>query len=305
MNDETLEKYMKAGEIAATARDKGLDLIRADESYLRVVETVEEEIKHHNAFPAFPTNIAINHVAAHFTPLSDDSGVFRPGDLVKLDVGAHVDGYIADTAVTKEVETEKHLDLIQASSDALEKAITMMKPGISLGSIGSIVEQIITNQGFVPIENLTGHSLQRFRLHAGMSIPSISTMNIRRKPKVDDAIAIEPFATTGAGRVISQGSSNIYIISQAFHPKTIRDRRSRQQLDILKRSYHSLPFSGRWCEEKMSHAQLRLKRLTHLGLLHHYPQLIEQNNGLVSQKEHTVIVTGDGCQVTTYGKHER
>jgi methionyl aminopeptidase len=137
-----------------------------------------------------------------------------------------------------------------------------------------------------------------------MSIPNVSTLNIRRKPRADDAIAIEPFATTGAGRVASQGKSNIYIITPGFHPQSIRDRRSHQQLEILRRSFHSLPFSGRWCEEKISHAQLRLQRLTHLGLLHHYPQLIEQNNGLVSQKEHTVIVTGDGCQVTTYGKHE-
>ena len=304
MNDETLEKYMRAGAIAAEARDTGLEKIKAGKTFLSVVETVEDIIQRYGAHAAFPTNIAINQVAAHYTPLNDDTQIFRSGDVVKLDVGVHIDGYIADTAVTTEVDTDEQSALIQASADALDKAIKHMKHGVSLSSIGEIVEKTITNQGFVPIENLTGHILQRYRLHAGMSIPNVASMNFRKRPKIDDVIAIEPFATDGAGRVRSQGKSNIYIITEGFHVKTIRDRRSRQQMEILKKSFQSLPFSGRWCADKIDLAQLRLQRLTHLGLLHHYPQLIEQNNGLVSQKEHTIIVINDGCQVTTYGKHE-
>ncbi|MFO8077466.1 MAG: hypothetical protein R6U21_02315 [Thermoplasmatota archaeon] len=117
-------------------------------------------------------------------------------------------------------------------------------------------------------------------------------------------IAVEPFATTGSGRVVSQGKSNIYLINNGFRLRQLRDRRAKLQIRQLKKYFHSLPFTTRWCEGKMSNVTVSLQRLSHLGLLHHYPQLVEQNNGIVSQKEHTLLITTDGCQVTTYGKHE-
>jgi len=305
MNDEIFDKYMRAGAIAAEARDKGLKKIKRGVPFLEVVSTVEDIIQKHDAAPSFPVNISVNEVAAHFSPLHDDQQVFKSGDLVKLDVGTHIDGYIADTAVTTEVDSEEYTSLIAASEDALKKVISMMKPGVSLSDIGKIVQQTISSYNYHPIENLTGHSLNQYTLHAGMSIPNVSSVSFQKKPKSGDAIAIEPFATNGGGRVISQGNSNIYLINNRFRLRQIRDTRAKLQLRKLKKSFHSLPFTTRWCEGKISNVSVSLQRLTHLGLLHHYPTLVEQNHGMVSQKEHTVIVTDDGCVVTTYGKHEQ
>jgi methionyl aminopeptidase len=302
MNDEIKEKYYRAGEIAADARDKGAEKIAPGVSIFELTDYIESIIHKKGAKPAFPVNISRNQIAAHFTPLSTDTQVFQKGDVVKIDVGAHIDGYIADTAVTIELETNDHTLLCEAADEALEKAIQHMKPGVSLSSIGEVVQKTITSKGYKPIENLTGHSLNRYRLHSGLSIPNIPTISLRKKPHVDDVIAIEPFATDGAGRVISGKGSNIYITNSGTHIRGMRDTRSKLQINRIRKAFNSLPFAHRWCDDLFSNADVIMHRLTHLGFLHHYPQLIEQNNGMVSQKEHTVIITNDGCEITTLGK---
>jgi methionyl aminopeptidase len=304
MNEEIYDKYHKAGQIAAYARDEGAKRIKPGVPLIEVVSFVENSIIERGASLAFPTNIAINDMAAHFTPKDDETLIFRSGDIVKLDVGAHIDGYIADTAVTIEVETSDHETLLKASEEALDKAIRLMKPGISLSTIGKNVQEIIHSYGFKPIENLTGHSLNRYTLHAGLSIPSVPSMGLRGGPKEGDAIAVEPFATNGSGRVISGNGSNIYLVNSGLHLRRIRDQRTKQYINILKQHFKTLPFSYRWCPPYIPNTEGVLQRLSYYGLIHHYPQLLEQNHGLVSQKEHTMIITKDGCEVTTYGKSE-
>ncbi len=304
MNEDVYDKYMKAGRIAATARDTAADHIKPGVSFSEIVDEIESIIKDNGDGIAFPTNISINHIAAHFTPPTDDRHVFHKGDVVKVDVGSHVDGYIADTAVTIEVETNEFDSLRQASSDALAEAIKLMKPGVNLSNIGKKVEETIKEYGFKPIDNLTGHSLNRYNLHSGMSVPSIASRSFHRKPRKDDVIAVEPFATTGSGHVISGSGSHIYLLKNGMNFRRLRDRRSRLMIKKLQHHFHSLPFASRWCEGIISNVDRSLLWLEQKGMVHHFPQLIEQNNGMVSQKEHTLIITEDGCQVTTYGKHE-
>ena len=142
MDEEVRNHYFKAGEIAALARDKGAEKIKPGVSLLEVTDYVEEIIYSNHAKPAFPVNIARNHMAAHFTPKPDDVHVFKEGDLVKLDVGAHIDGYIADTAITVEIGTDTYSSLREASEKALGNVLSMMKPGASLSTVGGIVEKI-------------------------------------------------------------------------------------------------------------------------------------------------------------------
>jgi methionyl aminopeptidase len=305
MDDEVKEKYLKAGRIAAEARDKGMKMINPGVSILEVVSSIEQIILDHQAFPAFPVNIARNHVAAHFTPNPDDAECFQKGDLVKIDVGAHVDGYIADTAITIEIGSNTYDSLIEASSMALERVIQLMRPGISLSDIGKTVDQIISSYGYKPIENLTGHSLNRYHLHSGLSIPNVASMNLLKKPRVDDVIAIEPFATDGIGRVVSGKGSNIYLANTGGRLRSMRDKRSALQLKRIKKQFHSLPFAFRWCTALFQNPAVNIQRLTYLGLLHHFPQLVEKQQGMVSQKEHTVIITDEGCEITTLGEHDK
>jgi len=300
MDENIYEKYRRAGKIAAEARKYGANLIKSDVRFLDVANKVESKILTRGAGIAFPVNIAINEIAAHYSPRYDDTLVFKKGDVVKLDVGTHIDGYIADTAVTVEVGTKKYENIIKASSEALDAAIKLMKADVDLSEIGSIVQKTITSYGYKPIDNLTGHSLKQYELHSGLSIPNIANSSQRGKPKVGDVIAIEPFATNGAGHVMSDVGSNIYLCNKSFRSRIIRDNRSRIIFNRMMERFKTLPFAQRWCHDLISdRVDPLLKRLAFLGLIRHYPQLIDAKRGIVTQKEHTVIVQADECEVIT------
>lgn len=299
MKDEVYEKYKLAGRIAANTREFGKELIKSEVSFLEIVNKIESRILNAGAGLAFPVNISINEIAAHFSPKHNDRLVFKKEDVVKLDIGAHVDGYIADTAITVEVETNYNNELIKASSEALDVAINYMKPGANLSEIGAAVQRTITSFGFKPIDNLTGHSMQRYLLHAGVSVPSVANTVHNASLKIGDVLAIEPFATTGAGHVISGSGSNIYLCKDSVNPRLIRDKRSKLMFEKVKNKFKALPFAQRWFEEQFSNSAALLRKLSFLGLLKHYPQLIDAKKGIVSQKEHTVILTEDGCDIIT------
>ncbi len=299
MDEEIYEKYLLAGKISREARDYGLTLIKPDVTFLEVAEKVESKIKDRGADLSFPVNISVNNLAAHYSPTHDDKHVFKKGDLVKLDCGTHVDGYIADTAVTIEVETDKYSDLIDASKKGLETAIKNVKSNVKLSKVGKNVQETINSYGYKSIDNLTGHSLKKYILHSGISVPSVNDITNIGKLKIDDVIAIEPFATNGKGHVITGKGSNIYLCQNSMKSRLIRDKRSKLMFQRFKKRFKTLPFAERWVEKYFKNSRNILRRLQMYGYITHYPQLIEQDKGMVSQKEHTVIVTKDGCEVTT------
>ena len=304
MDDNVYNKYKLAGQIAADARDYGANLIKSGISFLEIADKVESRMIDKGANLSFPVNISINQIAAHYSPRHNDKFFFKKGDVVKLDVGSHIDGYIADTAVTVEVETHKYDDMIKASSDALDNAIHLMRANLVLSDIGKTIEETIFSYDFKPIDNLTGHSLERYRLHSGMSIPNVSNNSVKNKLKVGDVLAIEPFATDGFGHVISGNGSNIYRCETSFRSRMIRDSKSKIFYNKLKNEFKTLPFAQRWFEKRFPNCDSTLRKLAFLGLIRQYPQLVEKDGGIITQKEHTVIITDDGCEVTTYGKRD-
>lgn len=299
MEDKVYEKYKLAGKIAAEARDYGADLLKLGVSFLEIANKIEAKMLADGACLAFPVNISINEIAAHYSPRHDDTLVFKKGDVVKLDIGAHVDGYIADTAITVEVGTNNYEDMIKASSDALDSAISHIKAGINLAQIGKFVEETINSYGFKPVDNLTGHSMEKYLLHAGISVPSIPNMMHNDKPRIGDVLAIEPFATNGAGHVISGDGSNIYICKESANPRLMRDRKIKMMFDKMKIEFKTLPFAERWFTKMFSNSDITLKKMIFLGFVRQYPQLIDAKKGIVTQKEHTVIVREGGCEVIT------
>jgi len=294
MDRYVLECYRKAGRIAGEARDYGASLVQPGAGALDVVERIEKYILDHEAEIAFPATVSINEIAAHYTPRHDDTLVFKKGDLVKVDVGAHVDGYIGDTAVTVEAGgTTKYLMLREAVEDALDIAIGLMQPKAPLNLIGGAIEQTIQSFGFRPVSNLTGHSLKQYVLHAGLSVPNVRDMTSDRV-KVDDVIAVEPFATNGsAGKVGGRRPGNIYRLGK------IKSTKFRDVLEYIQIKYRTLPFAERWLYPHIKHLGLTLNSLIKAGIIQPYSILKEISGGMVAQKEHTMVITRNGCEVTT------
>jgi methionyl aminopeptidase len=290
MNEETFEAYIQAGKGASSILRKGAALIRTGASLADVTSRIEDMVVSDGLSIAFPVNISLNEAAAHDTPSLSDERVFATGDLVKLDLGVHLDGYIADTAMT--IDLGDHRSLVEASVAARDAAIAHVKPGITIGELGTIVAGEIGSRGFRPVANLTGHGLDKFRLHMGPNVPNVAGSG-GAVLEEGMAIAIEPFATTGTGYVNDQ--KRVEIFSQRLW-RPVRMPASRKILSEIE-PRNGLPFARRHL--KTPKPDLALSRLVREGILHAYPVLADIPGSYVSQSEHTLIVTNDGCVITT------
>lgn len=290
MNDDVLDNYQNAGKLASAILKEGAKTIRAGTSYLELVEMLEERVRSEGAELAFPLNVSLNEDAAHDTASPGDTRVFAKGDVVKLDLGVHIDGYIADTATT--VDLGNNSILVDASREALESAIRGVKPGVTSGALGAAIQQEIEKRGYRPIANLTGHGLDQYVLHRSPTIPNVG---IGGGTVLEEGMvfAIEPFATTGTGHVGEKNRREIY---SQIAKKPVRIPSARTIIDRIK-PRNGLPFSRQWLPDRKS--DLQLPTLVRSGILHSYPVLADISGSLVSQHEHTVIVTSDGCIVTT------
>jgi len=286
VDNDILEKYREAGRIVTEVRDNAMKKVKVGSSLLELAEHIESSIKDKGAGVAFPANISINEEAAHATPAKNDKHVFGR-DLVKLDIGAHIDGYIADTAVT--IDLGSNRQIVKASQAALDAAIEIVKAGINTSEISEIIEKTITSFGFNPVVNLTGHGLEQYVQHAPPPI-----LNKRTETGVNlkegQVIAIEPFTSSGAGRVYEAGHAEIFSLLDL---KPIRSSDARTVLREIE-TFKKLPFAKRWLKGRVD---MSLRQLEAASIIRSYPVL--KDHGLVSQSEDTVIVTVDGCEVIT------
>lgn len=290
---------MKAGEIAKKVRNYAEKYVKPGMKLLDIAERLESLIRELGGEPAFPVNISINEIAAHYTPTINDETTVPENALVKIDIGVHVDGFIADTA-TSITFNPIHEPLVEASRKALEKALSVIKPDIRAYEIGRIIEETIRSMGFQPIRNLAGHSIDKYVIHSGLSIPNHFDKTASWKLKAG-AYAIEPFATTGIGLV--KEDSVITILG--LKPGKLRVRLSNNEkkvVDFIWSTRRSLPFCERWLKHMFSSVLgLRgvLSSLIRKGMLITYPVLVEKTKGIVSQFEHTILINGKEIIVTT------
>ena len=282
---EDFDKWEKASLIAAEALQYGKTLIKPGASFLDVTEKVELKIAELGGQCAFPAQMSLNEVAAHFTVDPGEDIIFED-QLVSLDIGVHIDGCIGDTALTVDL-SGKYTDLVQASRDALDNAIKVVQVGTPLSEIGKVIHDTITGFGYSPIKNLSGHGLSPYNIHDRPSVPNFDTGDTT-KLKRGMVIAIEPFATTGAGMIYESGIGNIF--SQVGH-KPVRSSLTRPVLQHIE-TYKNLPFTTRWLVKRFSIGQVRfaLRELSNLGVIRDYPPLPDRNKGMVSQAEHTLYI---------------
>lgn len=290
MDTEVLEKYRRAGKILAEVLAEAGPRVEPGASLLDVANFVEDLIRSKGAKPAFPCNISLDRNAAHYTPSPQDASRFGE-NMVKLDVGVHVDGYIADSAIT--IDLSGHDKLVEASSVALQAALEIIGPGTSTAQIGEVIEQAITGYGFRPVYNLTGHGLSRYLAHDEPAVPN-KAMEKGTILKEGDVIAIEPFATNGSGRISEAQINEIYGLSNM---RPVRLPAARKLLKEISLEYRTLPFARRWL--KGERADYALMQLLRSGSVHRYPVLWEVEGAMVSQAEHTVVVLENGCEVIT------
>jgi len=298
------QSIIKAGQIAIEVKKYARSFIKKDIPLLKIVDKIESKIIELGGKPAFPTNTSINEVAAHYTPSHDDET--KAHGLLKIDLGVHVDGWIADTAFSLDLENnEENQKLIEASKEGLNNAIKLIKnsfgaeagdaAALTTNQIGKTIQETIEAYGFSPIINLSGHEMKKYDLHAGLNIPNIDdNKNIIIKKGL---YAIEPFATSGNGKVYDGKPSGIYML---LSNKNLRSPIAREVLRFIEEEYQTLPFCSRWLVKKFGvRALFGLRQLEENGNLHQFAQLIEIGKGKVAQAENTILIDDDGVKVTT------
>jgi methionyl aminopeptidase len=303
-----IEMYEKSGKIVSKIRKMAVEHVEADMKILDLIEFVEGNIIEMGGKPAFPCNVSINEITAHYTSPPGDESTIKKGDLVKIDLGAQVDGYIADSAISvlvgaddsnviEDSEQDLYLKMIETAHEALESAICTIKDGIEIGKVGSAIEETINNRGLNSVSNLTGHSMDRWILHSGLSVPNVKEEN-KHKIQEGDVLAIEPFVTNGVGRVSDMNETYIF---RFLRERPMRMVMARKLINIIATNYRNLPFSQRWLTEHINSKQLNMamRQLLAARAIYPYHVLKEKSDARVAQAEHTVIVESDGCKVIT------
>jgi methionyl aminopeptidase len=213
-----------------------------------------------------------------------------------VDVGVHIDGYVVDTATTVVVGgVTTGPPLVQAARAALEAAIQAAGPHVPIWRLSAAIATTLRTFGVRPMRNLCGHHVGRWTVHCAPPVPNL--------PEDADgtlmpgaALAIEPFATEGPGRVIEEGEAQVFRLLPDRDPGSEVSAPVREAL--LGR--RGLPFSRRDLRGlPRPDVEDALVRLRDRGVLHGYAPLVETTRRKVAQAEHTILVTKVGVEVVT------
>ncbi|MCF2141486.1 MAG: type II methionyl aminopeptidase [Candidatus Lokiarchaeota archaeon] len=304
LTSDIIEKYMKAGKAVAHALKLSYQIARPGTNMGDLAKVLEDDILAQGAEGlAFPANLGINHIAAHYSPVIKEQQVLPEHGLLKIDLGGHVDGYVADAAVTINLGNDRGIysDLIKAAKDALYTAISLAKPGVNIRTIGAAIQvEIEKYKDLTPVSNLGGHRVSRWDLHGSPFIPNVGSGLENYILKEGDQIAIEPFSTNGYGAIRNGKEITIFEVKN-IHKKKNLPQIERIRLKKFKEKFGAFPFSPRWVdfipEEKVNDVILKYYRQ---GILQGYNVFVERAQGLVAQHEHTLLITKEGAIPTTW-----
>lgn len=291
---EHLEDWRSAGRIAAEALEFGRELIKPGARAVEVADKIEQKIRDLGAVPAFPVILSCNHVAAHWAPDPNDPLILQD-QLVKLDMGAAVNGAIGDCAVTIDL-SGTWSELSKASRNAVDNLTKEVHPGMEFWTMGKIIQETIESFGYKPIRNLSGHGIMPFTIHTWPTIPNVDNGD-KTKLQTGMVFASEPFATNGQGMVNEAEECNIF---GYLKRRPIRSPITRSLVPDVE-AFQGLPFTSRWLTKKhpLFKVNFALREMVQTEMIRAYPPLVEAGKGLVSQHERTFFVGEDKVEVLT------
>lgn len=297
-DEEAIEKFRLSGKILRETREEIKNFVREDMPIIDICEKAEKTIMDKGGKPAFPCNVSINEIAAHYTSPPNDNRRIPRKSIVKVDIGVHVDGYLTDTAVTICFNPE-YKSLVDTAEQALKTAINSIHPEMSTSKLGAIIEKTIKSHGFKPISNLTGHQVGRYLVHAGTSLPNVAQLSFS-KIKLGEVYAIEPFVTLpdAVGRVEDGEEATIF---RFLKSKSLKNPYAKQLLKHIEENFRTLPFAERWLQGIVpkGHYREAFRELLSSKAFMGYPIFVEVSRKPVAQAEHTVLIVEDGCVILT------
>jgi methionyl aminopeptidase len=294
-----LESFRKAGDIYKKAIEYIKPKIVIGAKLDVICEDAENKIKELGGEVGFPVNISINDIAAHYSAVKDDDKTIMEGDIVKVDLGVAVDGYLVDGAFTVSFNKEDRTkNMILAVETAVLKGLSMIKPGVKTNEIGAATYNVIKGFGYNVIKELSGHSIEQWEVHGSKEIPSVP-MPSGVAFEEGEAFALECFATTGSGKIHVTQLCTIFSLDPRSERVPLRSKISRQIYNWVAEHKKTLPFSQREIVKEFKTAQFGLRELQLAGKLIEHKVLREEKGTYVAQSEHSFLVTKDGIERLT------
>ncbi len=291
--EEMLKTYAKVADIGKKTKAYARDIVPKSTSLLELADSLEGKIKELGGELAFPANLSINDQAAHYTPSAQDTTEIGDKDVLKVDLGVAIDGLMVDFAFTHDFGGENG-KLVEATELAVQNALSVMKAGANTRDVGREIEKTLNAQGFKPVENLCGHLIEPYDLHAGVEVPNVERGNYEFQE--GEVFAIEPFGSTGSGSIREGDFLQIFMVKPDSNPQ-IRLPRSRELLHRILEEHVTMPFALRWYKD-VAMLNLSINDLTRNGVLEPFPVLEELKKGsFFAQAETTVRITADGVDV--------
>jgi len=290
-------KLKEVGKVTYDALQYGKGLVKTGAKISDICEKMEEFARSKGMEPAFPVNVSVNQNAAHYTAAINDVSILNEKDVVKIDFGARSGNVLGDSALCVDL-SGNYAKLVETANEALEAALSLVKAGVQVNTIGKEVEKIAAKKGFSPIKNLGGHGIEAELLHASVFIPNFDNGDTTALEE-GQVVAIETFITTGVGYVVENSNVQIFQKAGAANP---RSEEARKLAGAIDKSYLTYPFAVRWLAKELdSEFRIRkaLNELNSLNVIESFPTLVEKTNGIVAQAESEVIVEKDSCVVVT------
>lgn len=263
----------------------------------------------------FPTGVSLNQIAAHYTSNPGDKTVLKYDDVLKLDFGTHVNGYIVDSAFTWAPD-QKYEELLAAVKDATYTGIKEAGIDVRLSDIGEAIQEVMESYEcsidgktyqVKCVRNLQGHRIDAYRIHAGKSVPIVKGPDHGDKMEENELYAIETFGSTGRGWVGEVGDCSHYMLNSPESHRTGRGGvvnmpRAKKLEAHIQKHFRTLP----WCRRYLEHSgeanyMVALRNLVSAGVVEEYPPLADVRGSFVAQYEHTILLRPTCKEIVSKG----
>jgi len=311
-NSDVITKYKTAADIANKVLEQIVKECVVDKKVVDLCMLGDKLINEHiggvyktgklEKGVAFPTSISINNCAGHFSPLADDTSLIKDGDLVKIDLGVHIDGFISVVAHTLIVTTNpqvattgRQADVICAAHYAAECVHRLVKPGKKNTEVTEVINKVAEQFKCQVLEGVLSHQMKRFVIDGNKVIISKATLDHKVEEfefEENQVYAVDIVMSTGEGKA-KETETRTTIYKRAVDQNyLLKMKAARYVFNEINSRFPTLPFTLRALDEKRG--RLGITECLKHDLVNPYPVLYEKQGEYVAQFKFTLLILPSG-----------
>lgn len=313
-NDLVVTKYKMAGEIANRVLAElinrtqvgvsALELCKiGDDMIVQETDKVYKKEKEMMKGIAFPTQANVNNCICHYAPLSSvqNDFVLKDGDVVKLDLGVHVDGYIAvvaHTVILSEAKKSRAADALLAAHYCAEAALRLVKPGNENTKVTDVVTKISESFGCKAVEGMLSYQMEKDTIDGKKTIIQNPTEKQRQEHEkcefaVNEVYAIDMLISTGDGKSRDMDYRTTIYKREPDQVYQLKMKASRAVFSEVEKKFDSMCFNLRALDDEKK-AKMGINECVNHGLITPFPVLFEKEDEVVAQFKFTTLLMPNG-----------